>query len=117
MAQGSEPGCGRQPSCGYSWLFSSGQSSFHPADETKIKTGGIILEEMPLLTAEGLESEEFSREDKSKQRKSKKRKAKSMDAADKFNLLDIILTETDDENYCSASENNSKDSSSDDEWK
>ena len=36
MAQGSEPGCGRQPSCGYSWLFSSGQSSFHPADETEI---------------------------------------------------------------------------------
>ena len=60
---------------------------------------------------------ESSREDKSKQRKSKKRKAKSMDAADKFNLLDIILTETDEENYCSASENESKDSSSDDEWK
>ena len=40
-----------------------------------------------------------------------------MDAADKFNLLDIILTETDEENYCSASENDSKDSSSDDEWK
>merc|ERR1711997_1362196 len=58
-----------------------------------------------------------SKDDKSKQRRSKKRKAKSMDAADKFNLLDIILTETDDENYCSASENNSKDSSSDDEWK
>merc|ERR1712203_308981 len=59
---------------------------------------------------------ESSREDKSKQRKSKKRKAKSMDAADKFNLLDIILTETDDENYCSASDRESKESSSDDEW-
>ncbi len=32
-----------------------------------------------------------------KKRRSKKRKAKTMDAADKFNLLDIILTETDDE--------------------
>merc|ERR1711936_1071363 len=60
---------------------------------------------------------ENSREEKGKQRKSKKRKAKSMDAADKFNLLDIILTETDDENYCSNSENESDDSSSDDEWK
>ena len=60
---------------------------------------------------------ESSKDDKSKQRKSKKRKAKSMDAADKFNLLDIILTETDDENYCSASDKESKESSSDDEWK
>lgn len=57
-----------------------------------------------------------SKDDKSKQRRSKKRKAKSMDAADKFNLLDIILTETDDENYCSASDRESKESSSDDEW-
>ena len=39
-----------------------------------------------------------------------------MDAADQFNLLDIILTETDDENYCSASDKESKESSSDDEW-
>ena len=60
---------------------------------------------------------EPAKDDKSKQRRSKKRKAKSMDAADKFNLLDIILTETDDENYCSASDKESKDSSSDDEWK
>ena len=32
-----------------------------------------------------------------RKRRSKKRRAKTMDAADKFNLLDIILTETDDE--------------------
>ena len=57
-----------------------------------------------------------SKDDKSKQRRSKKRKVKSMDAADQFNLLDIILTETDDENYCSASDRESKESSSDDEW-
>merc|ERR1719330_1736598 len=57
-----------------------------------------------------------SKDDKSKQRRSKKRKVKSMDAADQFNLLDIILTETDDENYCSASDKESKESSSDDEW-
>eukprot|EP00092_Neocalanus_flemingeri_P014188 GFUD01015307.1.p1 GENE.GFUD01015307.1~~GFUD01015307.1.p1 ORF type:complete len:2572 (+),score=650.46 GFUD01015307.1:122-7837(+) len=61
---------------------------------------------------------EVTKEDKSRQRKSKKRKAKSMDAADQFNLLDIILTETDDENYCSVSEKESEDTSSDDEyWK
>jgi len=59
-----------------------------------------------------------AREDKSRQRKSKKRKAKSMDTADQFNLLDIILTETDDENYCSVSEKESEETSSDEEyWK
>lgn len=59
-----------------------------------------------------------TREEKSKQRKSKKRKAKSMDTADQFNLLDIILTETDDENYCSVSEKESEETSSDEEyWK
>jgi len=56
--------------------------------------------------------------DKGKQRRSKKRKAKCMDAADQFNLLDIILTETDDENYCSNSEKESVETSSDEEyWK
>jgi len=59
-----------------------------------------------------------TKEDKSRQRKSKKRKAKSMDTADQFNLLDIILTETDDENYCSVSEKESEETSSDEEyWK
>ena len=37
------------------------------------------------------------KEETTRKRRTKKRKAKTMDAADKFNLLDIILTETDDE--------------------
>jgi len=70
-------------------------------------------EKSPLKT-----TKKDAKEDKSRQRKSKKRKAKSMDTADQFNLLDIILTETDDENYCSVSEKESEETSSDEEyWK
>jgi len=48
----------------------------------------------------------------------KKRKAKTIDSADRFNLLDILLTDSEAENWKSEVEQSEDDSSSDDEyWK
>jgi len=55
---------------------------------------------------------------KGKPRKSNKRSAKGANASDQFNLLDIYLADTDDEHYqISASDKESEEQSSDEEWK
>lgn len=55
---------------------------------------------------------------KGKPRKSNKRTAKGANASDQFNLLDIYLADTDDEHYqISASDKESEEQSSDEEWK
>merc|ERR1719203_284978 len=66
----------------------------------------------------GKGKKEDKKEEVVKKRRVKKRKAKTIDSADRFNLLDILLTDSEAENWKSEVEESGDDSSSEDEyWK